>query len=113
MFMRYVHTEDDPIRAAAETVAQRRQILIGGAPPSAAIPIPEPVIASPAITPEPTEALTQAADQKPLGLVDGKYSSRTKLGNYRPFRHRSGGEPDGASRSRRVSTGAEVLRGTI
>ncbi|MBA1145110.1 tyrosine-type recombinase/integrase [Mesorhizobium neociceri] len=91
MFMRYVHTEDDPIRAAAEAVAQRRLTLIGGAP---AVPaptlIPEPIVAPPTIAPEPAEALTQAADQRPLGLVDGKYSSRTKLGNYRPFRHRSG-----------------------
>ncbi|MER9210479.1 site-specific integrase [Mesorhizobium sp. M0663] len=91
MFMRYVHTEDDPIRAAAEAVAQRRLTLIGGAP---AVPaptlIPEPIVAPPTIAPEPAESLTQAADQKPLGLVDGKYSSRTKLGNYRPFRHRSG-----------------------
>jgi integrase len=28
MFMRYVHTEDDPIRAAAETVAQQRKQLL-------------------------------------------------------------------------------------
>ena len=25
MFMRYVHTEDDPVRAAAKAVTQRRQ----------------------------------------------------------------------------------------
>src|SRR6266702_4925210 len=31
MFMRYVHTEDDPVRAAADAVAVRRQGLIGGA----------------------------------------------------------------------------------
>ena len=30
MFMRYVHTEDDPVRAAADAVAFRRQGLIGG-----------------------------------------------------------------------------------
>src|SRR6266446_9919140 len=40
MFMRYVHTEDDPIRAAAETVALRRQILIGGSP---AVTTPAPI----------------------------------------------------------------------
>lgn len=34
MFMRYVHTEDDPIRAADDAVAQRRLTLIGGAPSS-------------------------------------------------------------------------------
>jgi len=31
MFMRYVHTEDDPIRAAAETVASHRRSVVGGA----------------------------------------------------------------------------------
>ena len=31
MFMRYVHAEDDPVRAAADTVARRRQMLIGDA----------------------------------------------------------------------------------
>jgi len=30
------------------------------------------------------------ATGKPLGYEDGQYGSRTKLGNYRPFRHRSG-----------------------
>ena len=35
MFMRYVHTEDDPIRAAAETVANRRRsVVVGGPLPS-------------------------------------------------------------------------------
>jgi hypothetical protein len=29
MFMRYVHTEDDRVRAAADTVAFRRETLIG------------------------------------------------------------------------------------
>jgi hypothetical protein len=28
VFMRYVHTEDEPIRAAAETVAQQRKQLL-------------------------------------------------------------------------------------
>jgi hypothetical protein len=29
-FMRYVHTEDDPVRAAAETVASRRRLVLSG-----------------------------------------------------------------------------------
>ncbi len=29
MFMRYVHTEDDPVRAAAELVASRRKTVVG------------------------------------------------------------------------------------
>jgi integrase len=89
MFMRYVHTEDDPVRAAAEAVAQRRQTLIGGAT-TASVPasVPEPIIASPSIAPE-SVSTSSVADEKVLGFEDGKYTSRTKLGNYRPFRHRS------------------------
>lgn len=30
MFMRYVHTEDDPVRQAAELVANRRKTITGG-----------------------------------------------------------------------------------
>lgn len=29
MFMRYVHTEDDPARKAAELVASRRKLVVG------------------------------------------------------------------------------------
>src|SRR5260370_16142762 len=32
MFMRYVHSEDDPIRAAADVVAARRKCVIEAAP---------------------------------------------------------------------------------
>lgn len=81
MFMRYVHTEDDPVRAAADAVALRRQGLIDGivataAENSAAAPI--------------TASELKAETDKPLGFDDGNYTSRTKLGNYRPFRHRRG-----------------------
>jgi hypothetical protein len=85
MFMRYVHTEDDPVRAAANAVAFRRQGLIGGATATAAA---KPALA-PIIAPETVAALT-AEPGKPLGFDDGNYRSRTKLGNYRPFRHRRG-----------------------
>jgi len=85
MFMRYVHTEDDPVRAAADVVAFRRQGLIGGTVAAAATTsAPAPIIA-----PETVPELTAEAD-KPLGFDDGNYRSRTKLGNYRPFRHRRG-----------------------
>lgn len=88
MFMRYVHTEDGPVRAAAEAVAQRRLSLIGGSSAAPALaPVPEPIVAPPSIAPKPVEPPSMA-DKKPLGLEDGKYTSRTKLGNYRPFRHR-------------------------
>lgn len=33
-FMRYVHTEDDPVRAAAETVASRRRFVLSGQQPT-------------------------------------------------------------------------------
>jgi hypothetical protein len=85
MFMRYVHTEDDPVRAAADAVAFRRQGLIGGAVTATTTKAaPAPIVA-----PETMAELTPEAD-KPLGFDDGNYRSRTKLGNYRPFRHRRG-----------------------
>ena len=83
MFMRYVHTEDDQVRAAADAVAFRRQGLIGGAA-AAATSAPAPIIA-----PE-TAAGSTAEEYKPLGLDNGYYGSPTKLGTYRPFRHRGG-----------------------
>jgi hypothetical protein len=36
MFMRYVHTEDAPVRAAAELVANRRKSVVAGFPAVAA-----------------------------------------------------------------------------
>ena len=93
MFMRYVHTEDDPVRAAAEAVTQRRLSLVGAsqspAPsnPAPAIAPPELPTVAPAVEVIPAEL---GPDGKPLGFEDGKYASRTRLGNYRPFRHRTG-----------------------
>ncbi len=88
MFMRYVHTEDAPIRAAAEAVAQRRLSLIGcSSAAPASVPVPKPVIAPPSSAPKPVEPPSMA-DRNLLGLEDGKYTSRTPLGNYRPLRHR-------------------------
>jgi hypothetical protein len=85
MFMRYVHTEDDPVRAAADAVAFRRQNLIGCAEAVAATKS----ATAPTIAPEMVQKLT-ADEEKPLGFEDGNYRSRTKLGSYRPFRHRRG-----------------------
>jgi hypothetical protein len=84
MFMRYVHTEDDPVRAAADAVAFRRQVLIDGAEAAAAMK------SAPAPTAPETVAESTAEGDKPLGFEDGNYRFRTKLGNYRPFRHRDG-----------------------
>jgi hypothetical protein len=83
MFMRYVHTEDDPVRAAAEAVASRRQGVIDGAVAAAATKSATGPIIAPEGGPN-----SRAEGDKPLGLEDGNYRSRTKLGNYRPFRHR-------------------------
>ena len=85
MFMRYVHTEDDPVRAAADAVAFRRQGLIGGVAVAAATTsVPAPIIV------RETVAESTAEGDKPPGFDDGNYRSRTRLGNYRPFRHRGG-----------------------
>jgi integrase len=42
MFMRYVHSEDDPIRAAADAVALRRKSMIAAAPVAEAAAVAEP-----------------------------------------------------------------------
>ena len=83
-FMRYVHTEDDSVRAAAETVASRRRVVLSG----------QRTTSQPAdnvTTAQPTDPL-KAPVAKPAGFDNGRYSSNTKLGNYRPFRHRSGAD---------------------
>jgi len=73
------------VRAAADAVAFRRQGLIDGAAAAAAAKsVPSPIIA-----PE-TMAESTSEGDKPLGFEDGNYRSRTKLGNYRAFRHRGG-----------------------
>ena len=79
-FMRYVHTEDDPVRAAAETVASRRLVVLSGQRTS-----PQPAHKVLRRT-----KLLKAPIAEPKGFDDGRYSSKTKLGNYCPFRHRSG-----------------------
>ncbi len=85
MFMRYVHTEDDPVRAAADAVALRRQGLIGGVMAVATTEqIPAPIIAA-----QSAPALIEERD-KSLGCHDGNSKFRTKRGSYRPFRHRRG-----------------------
>lgn len=62
MFMTYVHTEDDPVRAAAEKVANLRRNTI-----DSQVPATSPVT--------------------PLAF-DGGEKTRTSQGNYRPYRHR-------------------------
>ena len=90
MFMRYVHTEDDPVRAAADAVAFRRLALVReDARVDAAEPPPMPNSPRPSSTCEFVNEPTTATS-KPLGLGHGNCGDRTKLANYRPFRHRGG-----------------------
>lgn len=100
MFMRYVHTEDEPVRAAAEAVTRRRMNVIGveHQPPAPPPPVMEPPSIAPIVESAPA---ILGPDGKPLGFEDGKYASRTRVGNYRPFRHRSGEnrtQPPGSKR---------------
>jgi len=84
MFMRYVHTEDDPVRNAADLVAARRKGLVEDERTAAAKPT------------APSEKFIEL----PASAVDT--GSRTAAGAYRPFRHRRTGEravPPGTVRS--------------
>jgi integrase len=110
MFMRYVHTEDDPVRAAAEAVAQRRQALVSGGVAAPAV-MPQPNPAPPSVAPESSSAVVRVSDRTPLGLLDGAYTSQTKLGNYRPFRHRGGENravPPGTKRAPKTKEAAHA-----
>ena len=81
-FMRYVHTEDDAVRAAAETVSSRQRVLLSGHRPAR----------QHADSDTATEQLTDPLETpvaKPTVFDDGRYSSNTKLGHCRPARHRS------------------------
>src|SRR5574337_552042 len=64
-FMTYVHTEDDPVRAAAEKVANLRRAAIDSR--ASATPTAQPLAACP--------------------VAEGE-KTRTGQGNYRPYRHR-------------------------
>ena len=83
MFMRYVHTEDDPIRQAAETVASRRRIVVQGSVPPAEGDLSEK-------PPEDTAAAAAAAAPRAVKAIVDRHSARTGLGNYRPYRNRKG-----------------------
>ncbi len=92
MFMRYIHTEDDPMRVAADLVAARRRNVVapGNADPKQ-VAVTD-VVAEAEISGHKTRMpVAQSAPvAPPPGFEDRKYASRTKAGNYRPFRHRAG-----------------------
>lgn len=83
MFMRYVHTEDDRIREAAETVALRRRIVVQGAGSTAGGDLAEKMLEDPAA------AAATAAPRAVRAIVDRR-SASAGLGNYRPYRNRKG-----------------------
>lgn len=81
MFMRYVHTEDEPIREAAETVASRRRKIVQGTASAADVDL---------LQRPPTDPATAAAAAAPRAnktIVDSR-SASIGVGNYRPYRNR-------------------------
>ncbi len=83
MFMRYVHTEDDPIREAAETVASLRRKVIQGATSTSDGNLAERLLAAPA---------TAAAATAPRAIktIVNRREASTGGGNYLPYRNRKG-----------------------
>ncbi len=100
MFMRYVHTEDDPIRQAAETVASRRRIVVQGASSMAEAG------SSAGPTEDPASAAAAAAPRAAMALVDRR-SASTGLGNYRPYRNRKGENRPAPPKPARLVTQAD------
>lgn len=89
MFMRYVHAEDDQIRAAADAVASRRSAMVGRFLRGAEDSICEANMGANDVM-EQLDNEPVSDQRKPPGFEDGNYVSQTRLGNYRPFRHRRG-----------------------
>lgn len=81
--MRYVHTEDDPIREAAETVASRRREIVQGAASAADADL---------LQRPPTDPATAAAAAAPRAIktIVESRSASIGVGNYRPYRNRKG-----------------------
>lgn len=92
MFMRYIHTEDDPVRMAANLVAARRRNVVApkGATPEQTNDPEHELEAEGACGVSQGPGTDSTSLVPPPGFEDGKYASRTKVGNYRPFRHRTG-----------------------
>jgi integrase len=115
MFMRYVHTEDDPVRAAAEAVAGRRREIVTGwengqsTTVFTSMPSTQPIGAGTKPASEPIEA----SDDRPLQFDSPGCKPPTLIGNYSPFRHRrrvTRAIPPGTKRAER-STGSEPHEG--
>lgn len=106
MFMRYIHNEDDPVRSAADVVAARRRSIVTPNAPAIIVPEPEAIEVAPTVAPEAAREMRSSGP--PAGLEDGNYQSRTKAGNYRPFRHRRGDNRAVPPGSRREPVSAEA-----
>lgn len=89
MFMRYVHTEDNPVRAAANKVANQRKALLA-----------KSVAAAPAWV-APASCEKASASTTNVGHENG-----TALGNYRPFRHRTSADRAIPPGSKHATSGA-------
>ena len=96
MFMRYVHTEDDPIRAAAETVAARRKSVVTGTPDAEQT-------AGEVADVSAVKPIEIAPSRPAVPLAPGRPgATKTGMGNYRPYRGRrdeSRSAPPKASRA--------------
>ncbi len=104
--MRYIHNEDDPVRSAADVVAARRRSVVTPNAPTVDAQEPEVIEGTPTVAPEPVGEPSLSCP--PAGLEDGKYKSRTKVGNYRPFRHRKGDNRTVPPGTRREAVSAEA-----
>jgi integrase len=101
-FMRYVHTEDDRVRAAAETVASRRRIVISG---QRTTPQPENNVTATQLT-----GVSKAPVAEPTSSDDrGHGNNSTKLGDYRPFHRRSGANQAGWPRTKHTGKARLVI----
>ncbi len=90
MFMRYVHTEDDPIRAAAETVAARRRSVVAG--PSKAEPPAEE-----AVPPSEAQPITIAPSRPAIPRASPARTDEDRDGQLPPISRSSRREPSGPS----------------
>src|SRR5882757_4575357 len=82
---------------AAETVASRRLLVLSGQRTTPQL--------APKVTAMQAAKLSKGPVAKPAGFDDGRYSSNATLGNYRPFRYRSGTNravPPGTKRTRKA-----------
>jgi hypothetical protein len=90
-FMRYVHTQDAAVRAAAEVVAMRRRTMLEAASSADAT-----------TTDRAAAAIVAAATPSATLVSDSPYTPPTKIGASRQFRHRRGANravPPGTKRA--------------